>query len=203
MKSQAKPRPSYRVGPYLIDGRASEVRKDHECLPLSGVEFEVLYQLVERRGELILRGEFKPWDREGSVDRRNPVDTAVVQIRKQLEDSIIKTERGRGYRLGAGFVVELIASPSSSELGRLLAIALNQVNDHSSASFRGAIENCEELLKAERIPDAYAVLGLAYINQGHVGLCREQPSVAIAKAREIINEGLKYFPSFGSAYAMS
>lgn len=202
MKSQTKPRPSFRVGPYVVDGRAELVKRDGKRIPLSGVEFDVLYQLVERRGELVLRREFKPWEREGAVDQRNPVDMAVVQIRKQLEDSIIETERGKGYRLGHALTVELIASPSSSELERLLAITLNQINEHSSASFKSAIDHCKELLMAERIPDAYAVLGLAYINQGHVGFCREQPSVAIAKAREIINEALEYFPTFGSAYAL-
>jgi len=179
-----------------------EVRKDGQITSLSGTEFEVFYQVVERRGELVLRREFKPWEKEGSPDQRNPVDAVMVQIRKKLGDSVVEGERGKGYRLGRGLTVEIIASPSASELERLVAIALNQINDHTSASFRAAIENCEELLKVGKIPDAYAVLGLAHINQGHVGFAREQPSVAINKARQVIDEALRWFPNLGSALAL-
>jgi tetratricopeptide (TPR) repeat protein len=158
---------------------------------------------VERRGDIVLRAEFERWNREGAVDRRHPVDMAVVQIRKLLGNSIIETEAGKGYRLGRGLTTELIPDPSSSELERLLAIASDQLKNHTDASFRAAIENCEDLLKTGKIEDAYAVLALAYINLGHLGLCREQPSITIAKANGIIEEALERFPSFGSAYAIS
>jgi DNA-binding winged helix-turn-helix (wHTH) protein len=199
---ESNSRPSFRAGPFILDGRTWEVRKNDEQINLSKTEFDVLYQLVERRGEIVLRDEFEHWKREGSVDRRSPVDMAVVQIRRLLGESVIETVAGKGYRIGRGLSIELISSPSSSDFERLLAIASSQLKVHTDASFRAAIENCEDLLKTGKIEDAYAVLALAYINLGHLGFCREQPAITITKANGIIDEALNHFPSFGSAYAL-
>jgi len=201
MKPQVISRPSYRVGPLIVDGRTGEVKNDGKRIPLSETEFNVLYQIVERRGELILRHEIEPWKRESTTDQRNPVEMVLTQIRKQVGDSFILT-RNRGYRISPEFVVEVIPSPSLSTLERQLDIAFHQVSDHSSASFRAAIKNCEELILAGKISEAYAVLALAYINLGSAGFCQELPSVVMPKAKSIINEALKWYPTFGTAYAL-
>jgi tetratricopeptide (TPR) repeat protein len=212
MNLQGKARPSYRCGTYVVDGYAAEVRGNGKPIRLSSTAFEVLYQLVERRGDLILRREFSSWKREEDSNKqdygasppewRRPVDMYIVELRRKLGDSIVESIRGRGYRLKRGLAVEVIATPSATELDRMATIALNQIKEHHSVSFRAAIENCQELLKVERIADAYAVLALAYVNLGHVGFCREQPRIATAKARSVIKEALCWFPKFGSMYAL-
>jgi DNA-binding winged helix-turn-helix (wHTH) protein len=202
MQSQSESQLSFRAGPYVVDGRAREMRKGSKRIPLSGNAFEVLYQLVGRRGNVIYRHEFKPWERQDTVDQRTPLGMAIVEIRRRLGKSFIQNVRGKGYRLSSKYTVEVVSSPSLSGLERQMNTALDQISDHTEPSLRAAIENCEELLKTDKIQDAYAVLALAHINRGHVGFCREMPDIAIRRARKVVDEALEWFPTFGSAYAL-
>jgi len=127
----------------------------------------------------------------------------ITAIRKKLGDSIIDTERGIGYRLSPTFTVEMISTPSCSELEELLGKALAQLNMHSSLGFRASIKNCEELLQQGKIKDASTAIAAAYINLGHVGFCREPWSVGIQKARDVLAIAISRFPTFGPAYAMA
>ena len=52
-------RQSYRVGPYRMDGQAGMVFTSDDVPVLSGVGFEVLYQLVENKGAVVKRNEFR------------------------------------------------------------------------------------------------------------------------------------------------
>ena len=203
MRSTNDSQPSYRVGPYLVDGHAREVTKSETRVDLTRDQFDVFYQIVERKGGLILRGEFKPWEREEDPpDRRHPLGMMLVNIRRKFDEEIIVTDRHRGYRLSPKFVVEVIASPSRSELEKLLAIALDQLNTHTSVGLRAEIQNCEALLEKNQVADAYVYAALAYLNLGHVGLCRDVPTVTIPKAKEILRKALHWFPTLGSAYAL-
>jgi len=196
------PLKAFRVGPYVIDGRAHEVSTNGKRVPLSNTEFGIFYQIVENKGNVVLRDAFKACAGRYYRDQRHQVDSHVSQIRKKLGKSIIVGERGKGYRLSPKFAVEAIPHPSLSKLEKQLSIALNQIGDHTSPSFQAAIENCEDLLRADKIPDAYVALAVAHINLGHVGFCRELPSIATKKARRIIDEALREFPELGSAYAL-
>lgn len=201
MISETTIRLSYRVGPYVVDGHMEEVRKGQTRVPLTSTAFGVFYQLVEQRGRVVLRGEFEPWCKEYHADR-NPVDGYIAKIRKELGKSIVKTVRGKGYRLSPEIDVERIPNPSLSKLERLLVIVLDQIKIHTSSSFAGTIKNCEELLSEGHIAEAYARMALAYLNLGHVAFCRQPRSTTILRARKIIDEALKWFPSMGSALAI-
>lgn len=202
MKTDRDTKPSYRVGAFVVDGRTREITKNGLRVHLTPTEFGVLYEVVERRGNVILRDDFRSCASRGYPDRRHPVDEHVSSINGKLGTSIIVPERGVGYKLSSKLPAEIIATPSFSELERQLAIALEQINDHSAASFRAAITNCETLLKTGKIAEAYAVLGLALINQGHVGFSREPVAVAMAKTGKVLDEALHLFPAFGSGYAL-
>lgn len=184
-----------------MDGRAGQVSRSGVPIPLGPTEFEVFYQIVQRHGDVILRGEFLPWQTEKTFPERHPVEEVVSVIRKQL-GPVITTKRGRGYCLSPGLGVKTIPSPSLPELKRLLSRALAQLNTHTSAGFRGTIVNCQELIRQGQTDAASIVIALANINLGHAGFCREPWDLSIQRAREVVAGALEAFPKFGPAYAM-
>src|SRR5690348_8546537 len=97
---------SFRIGPYVIDRRASEFSINRNRSPLSNTGFEILYQIVEAKGGVILRDNFRGCTGRGYADRRHPVDAHISQIKKKIGQSIIISERGKGYRLSERFQVE-------------------------------------------------------------------------------------------------
>ncbi len=48
-----------RFGPFVLDGRAGELRRDGEVIRLQPQPFKVLAVLVARAGELVTREELK------------------------------------------------------------------------------------------------------------------------------------------------
>ncbi|MGH7973832.1 MAG: winged helix-turn-helix domain-containing protein [Limisphaerales bacterium] len=112
MKPSSPTDQSYRVGPYIVDGRARVVFASGIPV-LSGVAFEIFYQMVRRRGEVVRRSEFLAWRQEEvGPDIRHPVDMHIVEIRRRLCPEAILSVPGKGYQLAPSFSVELIASPS-------------------------------------------------------------------------------------------
>jgi DNA-binding response OmpR family regulator len=98
MKPRTPIRFSFRVGPYTVDAHTREVKKGTTPIPLTNTAFSVFYQLVARRGAVVLRKEFEPWGKETHHERL-PVDLYIMEIRRQLGESIIDSVRGKGYRL--------------------------------------------------------------------------------------------------------
>lgn len=171
MKPQTPMRPSFRVGPYTVDSHVEEVKEGIILIPLTSTAFQVFYQLVEHRGDVVLREDFEPWHSEEHFGRL-PLDVYISELRKQLGESIIKTVHGKGYRLSPEFGVETIPSPSLSKLDQLITIALDQIKAHLSSSFIATIKTCEVLRRAGQVAEAYPPMLLAYINLGHVGFSR-------------------------------
>jgi tetratricopeptide (TPR) repeat protein len=201
MKEINEPSPSYRVGTYLVDGQAREVVHDNVRIPLTRSEFAMFYQLVQNQGGTVPREELGPWKGKTYLGR-HPAEDARKEINKKLGHKIIETVRGVGYRIPPTLGIEVIPSPSATELQQLLVVALGQMDTHSYAGFKAAMENCEQLIAAGRVPDAYCAKALAHINLGMVGFCRELPEVSIDAARDMIKRALKWYPELGSAYAL-
>ncbi len=201
MKQIDEPPLSYRVGPYLVDGPAREVVYEDVRIPLSPKEFEMFYQIVQSQGRIVPRDELGAWKGETHFGR-HPAEAALAQIRKKFGCDIIDTVYGSGYRLDPGLSVEIIPSPSASELQQLVVIALGQMDTHSTSGFRAATENCQELISKGKVPDAYCAIALAHINLGMVAFCRELPEVSITAARDMISRALKWYPKLGSVYAL-
>jgi len=194
---------SYRVGPYLVDGRAREVFASGNPIQLSTTAFDVFYQIVERKGELVRRREFLPWNQDvPGPDVRHPVDMHVVEIRRKLGAETVRTVSRKGYRLSPALTVELIPSPSASDLEQLLIIALDQIKAHTTIALQASVNTCRDLLEEGQVADAYAFMALAYINLAGTPFCRELPKIGIGRARQVIAAALKWFPQFGGAYAL-
>jgi len=98
------------VGDVEMDVRAREVRRDHEVVNLTTVEFDLLEILLQAAGEVIgrekltrdvLGREFSPFDRS--------IDTHVCNLRKKIGPLADGSERIKGVR-GIGYLY-VLSSP--------------------------------------------------------------------------------------------
>ena len=94
-----------RFEDFEIDLRAYQVRRSGRTLRLERIPMEVLFLLVEQRGQLVTREEIieKLWGKDVFLDTDNAINTAVRKIRQLLKDDpeqprFIQTVTGRGYR---------------------------------------------------------------------------------------------------------
>ena len=92
-------------GPYTIDPKAGELRRDGVSVPLQDLPFRLLSALVERPGELVTRSELteRLWGSDTYVDSTAGLNTAVAKLRDALGDNadqplFIETVPKRGYR---------------------------------------------------------------------------------------------------------
>ena len=105
-------------GPYTIDPKAGELRRDGVSVPLQDLPFRLLSALVERPGELVTRAELTEhlWGSDTFVDSTAGLNTAVAKLRDALGDNAdqpryIETVPKRGYRfIGSIAVGEGIAA---------------------------------------------------------------------------------------------
>ena len=98
---QSAPSQRIQVDGLVVDMDAHQARVDGKALPLTALEFRLLYTLVSRRGraqsrEVLLE---EVWDYQGGVNSRT-VDTHVTRLRDKLQHigAMIETVRGIGYR---------------------------------------------------------------------------------------------------------
>ena len=94
-----------RFGPYELDLRTAELRKNTLRIRLQEQPFLILVALLERPGELVLREEIrnKLWPDDTVVEFDHGINAAVKRLREALCDSVekpryIETLSRRGYR---------------------------------------------------------------------------------------------------------
>jgi DNA-binding winged helix-turn-helix (wHTH) protein/TolB-like protein len=94
-----------RFGPFHVDTRAGELRRDGTVVPLQDLPFRLLTALLERPGEVVTRAELtaRLWGAETFVDSTAGLNTAVAKLRESLGDQAegpiyIETIPKRGYR---------------------------------------------------------------------------------------------------------
>ncbi len=95
---------TYVFGAVRIDFRRGEVFRNGDPVALSALEFKLLSYFIQRRGELLSRGELldKVWGYEVTTTTRT-VDVHVASLRQKLEQNparpkLILTAHRRGYR---------------------------------------------------------------------------------------------------------
>lgn len=101
----ASSHPKLRFGPYELDPRAGDLRKEGRSIRLQEKSLRILVALVENPTELVTRQELQRllWPGDTFVDFENGLNTAVAKLREALCDNsetprYIETVRGRGYR---------------------------------------------------------------------------------------------------------
>src|SRR5215470_14989426 len=94
-----------RFGPFEVDARAGELRRDGMVVPLQDLPFRLLVALLERPGDVVTRAELTTllWGNETFVDSTAGLNTAVAKLREALGDQpeqpiYIETVPKRGYR---------------------------------------------------------------------------------------------------------
>jgi DNA-binding winged helix-turn-helix (wHTH) protein/cephalosporin-C deacetylase-like acetyl esterase len=109
-----------RFGPFELDLRSAELRRNDLRIRLQDQPFQILLLLLERPGEVVLREEIrqKLWPNNTVVEFDHSINAAVKRLRDVLRDSAeepryIETLPKRGYR----FIAQL--EPASSEPAEL------------------------------------------------------------------------------------
>jgi DNA-binding winged helix-turn-helix (wHTH) protein/tetratricopeptide (TPR) repeat protein len=94
-----------RFEDFELDLRSYQVRRSGRTLRLERIPMEVLFLLVEGRGQLVTREEIieKLWGKNVFLDTDNAINTAIRKIRQVLKDDpeqprFVQTVTGRGYR---------------------------------------------------------------------------------------------------------
>ena len=94
-----------RFGPFELNVRAGELRKQGAKIKLQEQPFQVLQILVQRRGETVTREELqeKIWPSDTFVDFDHGLYNAIRRLREALEDSAeapryVETLARKGYR---------------------------------------------------------------------------------------------------------
>jgi DNA-binding response OmpR family regulator len=96
-----------RIGESEVDFHAFEIRRGGETVRLTLLEATLLKLLVQRRGQVVTKGEIleKVWNLDPETETR-AVDNFVMRLRRHLNDDPrsprhLETVRGAGYRLTA------------------------------------------------------------------------------------------------------
>lgn len=86
-----------------IDTNSAKVYKNNQEIIFTSLEYRILLMLFSNQNKLITREELldKIWDIAGNFVNDNTLTVYIKRIREKLGDeSIIKTIRGLGYRIG-------------------------------------------------------------------------------------------------------
>lgn len=109
-----------RFEDFELDLHSYQVRRSGRTLKLERIPMEVLFLLVERRGQLVAREEIveKLWGKDVFLDTDNAINTAIRKIRQVLKDDseqprFIQTVTGRGYR----FIAQVAEVGVPNEVG--------------------------------------------------------------------------------------
>jgi TolB-like protein/DNA-binding winged helix-turn-helix (wHTH) protein len=112
-----------RFGPFTADLRSGEVRRNGRKIRIQEQPFRLLAILLERPGEVVLRGEIglKIWGPPTFVDLDHSLGTAVAKLRAALGDSAerpkyVETLPKRGFRFIGTIVTDVPTSPPRHEL---------------------------------------------------------------------------------------
>jgi serine/threonine protein kinase len=94
-----------RFGPFELDSRAGELRRDGRVVRLQEQTLRLLNLLLERPGEVVLREDIRRrlWPNDTVVEVSHGINAAVQRLREALEESAenpryIETVARRGYR---------------------------------------------------------------------------------------------------------
>jgi DNA-binding winged helix-turn-helix (wHTH) protein len=94
-----------RFGPFELDPKAGELRRDAQLVKLAPQPLKVLELLARRSGEVVTRSEIRDhvWCGDTFVDFEQGLNFCIRQVREALGDSadtprFVETLPRRGYR---------------------------------------------------------------------------------------------------------
>jgi eukaryotic-like serine/threonine-protein kinase len=105
MQEAAKSPHLLRFGSFEVNLRSGELRNNGDRLKLPEQSFQILAMLLERPGDVVMRGEIQKrlWPNDTVVEFENSINAAIKKLRLALGDSAdepryIETLARRGYR---------------------------------------------------------------------------------------------------------
>lgn len=122
-------------GPFEVDLRTQEIRREGVVVRLSGQPFQILEMLLSRPGALVTREELQQrlWPEASLIDSTHGLNAAINKLREALGDSAltpryVETLPRRGYRFvgeirgmsSEAWVDSVTASDSASRLTPML-----------------------------------------------------------------------------------
>ena len=132
-------------GPFTIDAKAGEIRRDGVSVPLQDLPFRLLTALLERPGELVTRAELteRLWGSDTFVDSTAGLNTAIAKLRDALGDNAeqpqyIETVPKRGYRFIGAVVTDGDTGERSAGLSRLRSPDMTASSGEARRSAAGA-----------------------------------------------------------------
>jgi TolB-like protein/DNA-binding winged helix-turn-helix (wHTH) protein len=122
------PKEIFRFDDFELDRGTYELRRAGLSVPLQRLPFELLYLLIECRGQLVTRQQIieRLWGKSVFVDSENGINTAVNKIRRALNDDadeprFVVTVPAKGYRF-----VAAVSLPNGESSG--LPLSENSIN---------------------------------------------------------------------------
>ncbi len=106
----------YRIGAYLIDPKAYEIREDGHPVPVEPQVFDLLIMLIENRERAVSKDEIIEQIWKGRIISDATLSSRIKSARQALGDDgsaqkLIRTIHGRGFRfVGDVEQVELAGS---------------------------------------------------------------------------------------------
>jgi len=174
---------------FVLDRGAYELRRGAEVVALQRIPLDLLFLLVERRGQLVTREEIleRVWGKGVFVDSETSINTAVRKVRRALCDNpeaprFVATVPARGYRFVAEIHAPKIsradqfrAQPPSTMVGREreLASLLSGLDDATSRRGRLFLISGEPGVGKTRLADEVATSADANRMAIMVGHCSE------------------------------
>jgi DNA-binding winged helix-turn-helix (wHTH) protein/tetratricopeptide (TPR) repeat protein len=147
---------------YELDPYAYRLRRAGRTLKLERIPMEVLFLLVERRGNLVAREEIvaKLWGNDVFLDTDNAVNTAIRKIRMVLRDDpekprFVQTVTGKGYR----FIAKVTEREEAPEVqtGPQIRGALETSGQHATDAAHIIAENPVAQQRAEPLEETPSV----------------------------------------------
>jgi DNA-binding winged helix-turn-helix (wHTH) protein/predicted Zn-dependent protease len=106
-----------------LDRGAYELRRAGRALRLERIPMEILFLLIEQRGQLVSREDIigRVWGKDVFLDTDNSINAAIRKIRQILKDDpenpvFVQTVTGKGYRFIAA-VTEVSVSAQQGGVG--------------------------------------------------------------------------------------
>lgn len=95
----------FRFADFELDSGRYELRRNQQPLKLEKIPMDLLFLLVETRGQLVTREQIidRIWGKDVFLDTEHGINTAIRKIRQVLKDDpdeprFIQTVTGKGYR---------------------------------------------------------------------------------------------------------
>lgn len=121
-----------RFGPFELDLRACELRKNGRKIKIYGQPLAVLGTLIDRPGELVTREELqqKLWSSDTFVDFEHGLNAAINKLREALSDNAdnpryIETLPRRGYRFIGEIVTPVAAAVTEPRKEEQVSLSAN------------------------------------------------------------------------------